>query len=161
MGSILSMFLFIFFKGYTRRQGSWCSSGLTMLEKRHCCTCSETTGWDSMCQRYIQVYPALAHKVRLDISRVFPAFWWILPSVLSIGGADHSWNDVHDIWPRGPYARWKDEKCCIIMQSPIQHASLNRKIKLFMCSQHDGSGRTTSQPLTESSTWWTVPIMSD
>lgn len=42
-----------------------------MLEKLPSCTCSETTGWDSMCPHYIQVHPAIVQKVRLDIRRVF------------------------------------------------------------------------------------------
>lgn len=43
-----------------------------------------------------------------------PAFWWTLPSVLSIGGADHRWNDIYDIWPWRSYTRCIAEKWLIV-----------------------------------------------
>lgn len=74
---------------------------------------------------------------------------------LSIRGADHSWDDLYDFWPRRPHARWAREKPTLL------HREGTVASEHLFHPQPAGSGRTTYLLSTGLSTWWTVLITSD
>lgn len=75
--------------------------------------------------------------------------------VLSIRGADHSWDDLYDVWPRRPHTRWVQEKGSLVNRG-VTPATWN-----LLPPQPAGSGKTTYLLSMVSSTWWTVLITSD